>query len=353
MALKLVSVGSVPLDTLVCPAGAQTRLKIPWNLSADAAELDVGDDVEITCISDDIVLELRERGKASELLEPGDTMALAAGCLLEVLPAIDLAHQPQPEAGKFVYRVGKAKRPSDVSAQSAPAGGAGEAEEDAGAAAPAAGAAAAAPAAAAEEQASVATALALAMATATSPPVGAAANGLSPADVEAALADCKSMVEAARAALLDRADGPLATEHRTCAWKDELDALSKRCDAGRVMIAVVGDTGAGKSSLLNALLGEEDLLPTSSMQACTAAVVEISHAAQSQYTAVIEFLTKDEWQLRVQSMWTDLQVSGSVAAHACAHAYAHAHCTALRSWERDHESHHCLVSTFKGQNVSV
>lgn len=57
-------------------------------------------------------------------------------------------------------------------------------------------------------------------------------------------------------------------------------------------IALVGNTGAGKSCLLNALLDEEAMLPTSAMRACTAVVVEISRAAEgSLYEAEVEFLS--------------------------------------------------------------
>lgn len=62
----------------------------------------------------------------------------------------------------------------------------------------------------------------------------------------------------------------------------------------RTSIAVVGNTGDGKSSLLNALLEEEAVLPTSAMRACTAAVVEISRAAGGQpYQAEVEFLSEE------------------------------------------------------------
>lgn len=39
--------------------------------------------------------------------------------------------------------------------------------------------------------------------------------------------------------------------------------------------------GAGKSSTINALLGEEDIVPTNGMRACTACVVELSHIPSS------------------------------------------------------------------------
>ena len=41
------------------------------------------------------------------------------------------------------------------------------------------------------------------------------------------------------------------------------------------IIGVLGSTGVGKSSLLNALLGEASILPTSGSRGCTAAVVEL------------------------------------------------------------------------------
>ena len=44
-----------------------------------------------------------------------------------------------------------------------------------------------------------------------------------------------------------------------------------------------GTTGAGKSSMLNALLGEENILPTNGMRACTASVIEISHTPKAGY----------------------------------------------------------------------
>ena len=59
------------------------------------------------------------------------------------------------------------------------------------------------------------------------------------------------------------------------------------------IIAVVGDTGSGKSSLMNALLDHADILPTSGMRACTAVVVEITNnRANNNYEADIEFLSE-------------------------------------------------------------
>lgn len=72
----------------------------------------------------------------------------------------------------------------------------------------------------------------------------------------------------------------------------ELTELNKKLKLPRTIIAVVGDTGAGKSSLLNALLDHGNILPTSGMRACTAVVVEVQQNLRTNcYEADIDFLS--------------------------------------------------------------
>lgn len=68
----------------------------------------------------------------------------------------------------------------------------------------------------------------------------------------------------------------LASKENVAHWASELEAIRQRLAKPRTVIGVFGSTGAGKSSMLNCLLGEEDVLPTSGMRACTACVVELS-----------------------------------------------------------------------------
>lgn len=73
------------------------------------------------------------------------------------------------------------------------------------------------------------------------------------------------------------------------------------------MIAVVGGTGSGKSSVLNALLDHANILPTSGMRACTAAIVEVSTLANcTRYEVEIEFLSQEEWETELKILLSQL-----------------------------------------------
>ncbi|KAK1224423.1 hypothetical protein PQX77_012719 [Marasmius sp. AFHP31] len=97
---------------------------------------------------------------------------------------------------------------------------------------------------------------------------------------------------------------PTAIERRKSVWCKELDALAKEAQPATV-IAVCGGTGAGKSSLLNAVL-QENILPTSGMSACTGVVTEIGYREKPGIEAEIEFLTEDEWRTEISVLRDDL-----------------------------------------------
>lgn len=63
----------------------------------------------------------------------------------------------------------------------------------------------------------------------------------------------------------------------------------------------------GKSSIINALLDEERLVPTNCMRACTAVITEISYNDQSvPYQAAIEFIDKADWAKELKILFDDL-----------------------------------------------
>ncbi|XP_050956697.1 nuclear GTPase SLIP-GC isoform X3 [Labeo rohita] len=82
-----------------------------------------------------------------------------------------------------------------------------------------------------------------------------------------------------------------------------------KCNTNRkkVTIGIFGRSGEGKSSLLNAVLGERYLLPSGSSGACTAITTQVEgNLSDSDYTAEIEFITKEEWDSQLKYLLLDL-----------------------------------------------
>ncbi|XP_078607341.1 uncharacterized protein LOC144879607 [Branchiostoma floridae x Branchiostoma japonicum] len=116
---------------------------------------------------------------------------------------------------------------------------------------------------------------------------------------------CQTILASLQGAL-DR-EPSLKDISRVQAWKKEAAKLGEKMSLPETIIAVVGDTGAGKSSLMNALLDQSSVLPTSGMRACTAVVVEVSNNDRNNnYEADVEFLSRKEWDDELRLLLTDL-----------------------------------------------
>ncbi|XP_076867141.1 nuclear GTPase SLIP-GC-like [Brachyhypopomus gauderio] len=80
---------------------------------------------------------------------------------------------------------------------------------------------------------------------------------------------------------------------RECIIKldDSLNEMKK------TTVGLYGMTGAGKSSLINAVLGERFLLPSGYIKACTSVIVQIeANVIDSKYMAEIKFISKTDWE---------------------------------------------------------
>ena len=98
----------------------------------------------------------------------------------------------------------------------------------------------------------------------------------------------------------------LCPEVKRNEWNEDIVELIS-IPSPEVIIGVLGGTGADKSSLINAILNEDSILPMSNHQACTAAVVELRfnrELLQPQdsvkndlplYKGVVEFISQEEW----------------------------------------------------------
>ncbi|KXZ52701.1 hypothetical protein GPECTOR_9g747 [Gonium pectorale] len=133
-------------------------------------------------------------------------------------------------------------------------------------------------------------------------------------------AEALSIIDSAQAVLAPRSQGvgkeggsssataaavPVAGVGMTAVWLKELEDLRRMCGVQPIVIGIVGTTGAGKSSLLNALLGREGLLPTSGMHASTACAIEVSYHDSHQYKGSVEFMTEAELHTFVGRLLSD------------------------------------------------
>ncbi|KAK1595312.1 uncharacterized protein LY79DRAFT_511153 [Colletotrichum navitas] len=102
-------------------------------------------------------------------------------------------------------------------------------------------------------------------------------------------------------------------------WRKSIEKLQCEYRMPRFVIGVLGDTGSGKSSLINAVLDEERVVPTSCMRACTAVITEISwnqsEDPAKKYRAEIEFITQAEWTTEVIALHRDiLNANGGISS---------------------------------------
>lgn len=85
-------------------------------------------------------------------------------------------------------------------------------------------------------------------------------------------------------------------------WRTEIARIREDLDRPTTArIALVGTTGAGKSSLLNAVLGAE-VLPVGVMEPCTSFVTTVGRSKHSGYAVTVRFCTLEEWEQELQSL---------------------------------------------------
>ncbi|KAJ2906227.1 Nuclear GTPase SLIP-GC [Zalerion maritima] len=104
----------------------------------------------------------------------------------------------------------------------------------------------------------------------------------------------------------------------TAKWHQEATDLILQGRAPKSYITVLGATGSGKSSLINAILDEDSLALTNCYRSCTAAVTEFSWNASDDpaenYRAEVEMISSDELEEEIEGLLGDLRDSASQAS---------------------------------------
>ncbi|GIK02466.1 hypothetical protein Aspvir_006522 [Aspergillus viridinutans] len=84
-------------------------------------------------------------------------------------------------------------------------------------------------------------------------------------------------------------------------WRDAIRELLESARKPKVVIGVLGATGAGKSSLINAIIDEERMLATNCMRAATAVATEVAYNdGPRRYKAEVQFIQAEEWKRELE-----------------------------------------------------
>ncbi|KAL8959682.1 MAG: hypothetical protein Q9193_003492 [Seirophora villosa] len=131
-----------------------------------------------------------------------------------------------------------------------------------------------------------------------------------PDTLEKGVAEGVKLLDRLRDSMMPR----LADDSDVKQFIQNIDSLRKGPTTTKTVVGVVGATGAGKSSLLNALLDEERLVPTNCMRACTAVATSIEYNYEPiPYRAQIQYIQKEEWERELKTLSQDILHDGQVS----------------------------------------
>ncbi|XP_064002678.1 nuclear GTPase SLIP-GC isoform X1 [Pogoniulus pusillus] len=116
--------------------------------------------------------------------------------------------------------------------------------------------------------------------------------------------ELKNILEQSVEKLLDFLSKPCLPETRKgiTYFKNRLTSLKPDILLDPIYVGLFGSTGAGKSSLLNAIIDKNFFLPVSGFAACTSCVVQVNTSHSRLYEAKIYLLTDEEWKDELKNL---------------------------------------------------
>lgn len=130
-----------------------------------------------------------------------------------------------------------------------------------------------------------------------------------PLHVKEAILDEVKNLHSALISLLQRPNIHGNDAEKAQVHTEQLKDILENALTDPTIVGVMGTTGSGKSSLMNALFGN-DLFPVSGTRACTAAVTEISHnKTDVPFRAVVKFISVAAWRAELDLLRQDIDTA--------------------------------------------
>lgn len=86
-------------------------------------------------------------------------------------------------------------------------------------------------------------------------------------------------------------------------WREELKASQRMLEIKpELPIAFLGPSQQGKSSLINAILGENILAVGGAIGACTSVITSVHYSENERFLAEINFISLDDWRAELTAM---------------------------------------------------
>ena len=117
-------------------------------------------------------------------------------------------------------------------------------------------------------------------------------------DLKKYIALCRRWLDQRAGPLLQAQNPTLLTN-----WRDELLAAERLLeDKPELPIALLGPSQQGKSSLINAIVGETALPVGASIGACTCVITSVHHSSDKGFRAEIEFISLQDWAAELEDI---------------------------------------------------